>query len=289
VIRQTLKYYRQLDAEVPNLRTVVVSEPDALSAAKELHARTYLRVGIQPAEALTSDGHIGLAFDPYQAHAQYFSVQDFRDGRPRTVAAARVIFADPDSGLDSFPFFRERAPLYPRYRKLLAALDPAACGEISALVREPGANGKAALMLYRAVWHYALSQRYEYLLVLCKARLYRRCKVIFGKSWIRVGPSYDRLTNIREIPVVIDVRRSLDQALSLSRVNPVKRRIKLKALQFFLRGLPEDAILPAHRVKLDRYRLQTSASAPAAAGREHGDRLTAAIAPLRSLIRGRHS
>lgn len=256
MVSRTLKYYQQLDAEVPDFRTAVVSDPDALSAAKELHGRTYVRVGIQPQEALTSDGHIAPAFDPYQTHAQYFSVQDCRDGRPRTVAAVRVIFAEPDSGFDSFPFFREKRPVYPRYARLLESADPAACGEISALVREPGTNGKAALMLYRAVWHYALSQRYAYLLVLCKARLYRRCKIIFGESWIRVGPSYDRLTNIREIPVIIDVRGSLDAALTLSRVNPVKRLIKLKALRFFLRGLPEDVILPAHRRKLDRHRLQ---------------------------------
>jgi hypothetical protein len=273
VIKQTLKYYRQLATVVPCLRTVIVSDPDALGAAKELHARTYRRLGLAPAEALTSDGrHIGLAFDPYQTHAQYFSVQDSRDGRPRTVAAVRVIFADPGSGFDSFPLFREGRTLYPRYRNLLEALDPAACGEISGLVREPEASGKAALMLYRAVWHYALSQRYECLLVLCKAPLYRRCKIIFGQSWIRVGPSYHRMMNVREIPVMIDVRRSLDEALTLSRVNPVKRRIKLKALQFFLRGLPEDVILPAHRVKLDRYRLQTAAFTPTATGHKHGDR-----------------
>jgi len=186
-------------------------------------------------------------------------VQDFRDGEPRTVAAVRVILAEPESGFDSFPLFREQRQLHPRHRRLLEAVDPAACGEISALVREPGTNGKAALMLYRAVWHYALSQRHAYLLVLCKAHLYRRCKIIFGRSWIRVGPGYDRLTNIREIPVIIDVRGSLDEALTLSRVNPVKRLIKLKALRFFLRGLPEDVILPAHREKLDRYRLQTAA------------------------------
>lgn len=271
MIKQTLKYYRQLDAEVPSLRTVVVSDPDALSAAKELHARTYRRLGYVPVGALTSDGRrIGLAADPYQTHAQYFSVQDFQDGGPRTVAAARVIFAERGSGLDSFPFFREGRPLYPGYRRLLEALDPAACGEISALVREPGTNGKAALMLYRAVWHYALSQHYEYLLVLCKARLYRRCKIIFGKSWIRVGPSYDRLPNIREIPVMIDIRGSLDEALKLSRVHPVRRRIKRKALQFFLRGLPEDVILPVHRDKLDKYHLQTAALTPAVPGHEHG-------------------
>ena len=166
----------------------------------------------------------------------------------------RVIYADPDGGLDSFPFFREKRRLYPRYRRLLEAADPAACGEISALVREPGTNGKAALMLYRAIWHYALSQHYDYLLVLCKARLYRRCKLIFGESWIRVGPDYRRLASIREIPVIIDIRGSLDAALTLSRINPVKRQIKLKALSFFLRGLPEEAVLPAHRARLARYR-----------------------------------
>ena len=35
--------------------------------------------------------------------------------------------------------------------------------------------------------------------------------------------------------------------------------LKLKALEFFLRGLPEEAILPSHRAKLDRYRLETAA------------------------------
>lgn len=264
MIKRTLKYYRQLDAEIPSLRAVVVSDPDALSAAKELHARTYRRLGVVPAEALTSDGHIAVTADPFQAHAQYFSVQDFRDGEPRTVAAVRVILADQGSGLDSFPFFHEGWTLYPRYRRLLETLDPAACGEISALVREPAASGKAALMLYRAVWHYALSQRYECLLVLCNARLDRRCKIIFGKSWIRVGPpAFDRSMNVREIPVMIDIRGSLDEALTLSRVNPLKRRIKRKALRFFLRGLPDDVILPAHRVRLDRFRLQTADGTPA--------------------------
>jgi hypothetical protein len=222
-----------------------------------------------PAEALTSDGHLGLTADPWQTHAQYFSVQDLRDGGSRTVAAVRVIYAEPGSGLDSFPLFYERRTLYRRYRSRLEALDPVACGEISALVREPAASGKAALMLYRAVWHYALSQRYESLLVLCNARLYHRCKIIFGASWIKVGPvGIDQVMNVREIPVIIDVRGSLDQALTLSRVNPVNRRIKLKALRFFLRGLPEDVILPAHRAKLDRYHLQTAALVPDAAG--HG-------------------
>jgi hypothetical protein len=254
VIMRTLKYYGQLQAEVPNLRAVVISDPDALSAAKQLHAQTYLRVGIQPPESITSDGHIGLAADPYQTHAQYFGVLDVSDGRDRTVAAARVIYAEPDRRLDSFPFFHEKRQLYPRYRDLLEAADPAACGEISALVREPGTNGKAALMLYRAIWHYALSQHYDYLVVQCKARLYRRCKMIFGESWIRVGPDYRRPPDIREIPVIIDIRNSLDTALTLSRVNPVKRHIKRKALPFFLRGLPEEVIHPAHRPALDRYR-----------------------------------
>jgi hypothetical protein len=267
VITQTLKYYRQLAAEVPGLHAVAVSDPDALRAAKELHARTYRRRDMVPAEALTGDGRqIGLAYDPYQAHAQYFSVQEFRPGGRRTVAAVRVIVADPGSGLDSFRFFRERRTLYPRYRRLLETVDPAACGEISALVREPGTNGKAALMLYRAVWHYALSRRYQYLLASCNAGLYRRCKIIFGRSWIRVGPGYQRFANVREIPVVIDIRGSLDEALTLSRVNPVQRHIKRKALRFFVRGLPADVIGPGHRDKLDRYRLPTAAVGPAAAG-----------------------
>jgi hypothetical protein len=65
---------------------------------------------------------------------------------------------------------------------------------------------------------------------------------------------------------MIDIRGSLDEALTLSRVNPWERHIKLKALRFFLRGLPEDVITPAHRDQLDRYRLRTVSAEPVATG-----------------------
>ena len=258
MIKQTLKYYRQLNTEIPGLRTVIVKYPEQLSAAKELHARIYRALDFVTDADLTSDGlYIGPVKDPYQAHAQYFSVQGFRDGAPHTVATARIIQADPGQGLKSFPAYVTQE-LYPEYRRLLEGADPAACGEISALVREPGVSGKAALMLYRAVWHYSLDQRYQLLLVACDTRLYRRCKMIFGASWIRIGPDGD-IWNHPVVPVMIDIPNSLDEALKLSKVNPVKRRMKMKALEFFLRGLPDAAILPSHRERLDRYRLETVA------------------------------
>jgi hypothetical protein len=258
VIKETLKYYRQLNTEIPGLRTIIVERPEQLSAAKELHARRYRALGYATETDLTGDGlRIGSDKDPHQAHAQYFSVQSVQDGTPRTVAACRVINADPGQGLGSFPTYVTQE-LYPKYRRLIEGLDPAACGEISALVREPGVSGKAALMLYRAVWHYSLAHRYELLLVGCDTRLYPRCKMIFGASWMRIGPD-GALWDSPVVPVMIDIQNSVDEALKLSRVNPVKRRIKMKALEFFLRGLPEQAVLPAHRAKLDRYRLQTVA------------------------------
>jgi hypothetical protein len=258
VIRQTLKYYRQLNAEVPGLRTVIVRHPEQLSAAKELHARTYRALGLVTDADLTSDGsRIGLEEDPHQSHAQYISVQGLAGGAARTVAAVRIIDADPAKGLESFPTYVSQ-DLYPHQRRLLEQLDPASCGEISALVREPGVSGKTTLMLYRAIWHYSLDRPYERLLVSCDARLHGRCQLIFGASWMRAGPDgYSR--NVRVVPVMIDIPRSLDEALKLSRVNPVKRQVKKRALEFFLRGLPEAAILPAQRAKLDRYRLQTAA------------------------------
>lgn len=259
MMKQTLKYYRQLNAEVPGLRTVVIKHPQELSAAKELHARTYRALGIVTEADLTSDGLcIGIDEDPHQQHAQYFSVQELRDGNPHTVAAVRVIYADPGKGLGSFPTYVNRT-LYPEYRNLLEELGAAACGEISALVREPGTSGKATLMLYRAIWHYSLERQYARLLVSCDARLYGRCKIIFGASWMRAGPDgYSK--NVRLIPVIVDIPGSLDEALKLSRVNLVKRRVKLRALEFFVRGLPEQSVLPSHRAKLDRYRLETAAT-----------------------------
>jgi hypothetical protein len=259
VIRKTLKYYRQLGTELPGLRAVVLRQPGELGAAKELHARIYRATG-QIAEAdLTGDGlSINLDQDPYQAHAQYFAVEGLSAGARRTVAACRVIYADPGQGLRSFPTY-ETQELYPKYRGLLEGLDPSACGEISALVREPDVSGKAALMLYRAVWHYALERRYTLLLVACDARLFPRCQMIFGASWIRIGNDGRWASGDPVVPVMIDIPNSLDEALKLSRVNPVKRRIKMKALEFFLRGLPGEAILPSHRAKLGRYRLETAA------------------------------
>lgn len=257
MIRQTLKYYRQLNTELPGMRTVIVERPEQLSAAQELHARTYRELGYATDADLTGDGlRIGPDKDPHQAHAQYFSVEGPRGGALRTVAACRVIQADPGQGLQSFPTYVTQE-LYPEYRRLIEGLDPAACGEISALVREPGVSGKAALMLYRAVWHYSLRQRYELLLVGCDTRLYSRCKMIFGASWSRIGPDGE-LWDSPVVPVMIDIPNSLHEALKLSRVNPVKRRIKMKALEFFLRGLPEEAIRPEHRPRLDRYRLETA-------------------------------
>jgi hypothetical protein len=258
VIRQMLKYYQQLNTEIPGLQAVMADGPGQLSAAKELHARTYRALGYVTDADLASDGmSIGLAEDPHQAHAQYFSVQQLGDGAPRTVAAVRIIYADPAQGLRSFPTYVHQQ-LYPEYRSLLEGLDPAACGEISALVREPGVSGKAALMLYRAVWHYSLDRGYARLLVCCDARLYRRCKIIFGASWMRVGPDGYRKDH-PVVPVMIDIPNSLEEALKLSRVNPVRRRIKMRALEFFLRGLPDEAVRSSHRAKLDRYRLETAA------------------------------
>jgi N-acyl-L-homoserine lactone synthetase len=258
VINQTLKYYRQLGTEVPGLRTVIVNRPEQLSAAKELHARTYHALGFVTDADLSDNGlSIGPEKDPYQAHAQYFSVQGPGDGEPRTVATVRIIHADPGKGLESFPTYMTQN-LYPKYRRMIEQLDPAACGEISALARDPGVSGKAALMLYRAVWHYSLERRYALLLVACDTRLYARCKMIFGASWMRIGRD-GWIWNHPVVPVMIDIPNSLDEALKLSKMNPVKRRIKLKALEFFLRGLPEEAIRPPHRAKLDRYQLETAA------------------------------
>ena len=73
--------------------------------------------------------------------------------------------------------------------------------------------------------------------------------MIFGASWNRIGPDGE-IWNHHVVPVMIDIPNSLDEALKLSRVNPVKRRIKMKALEFFLRGLPDEAVLPVHRERL---------------------------------------
>lgn len=255
MIRRMLKYYRQLNTVLPGMETITVVEPEQLSAARQLHAQTYVRLGIVSAAELTPDGYIGADEDPQQAHAQYFLVQGPSDGtgEPHAFAAVRVIYADQAKGLKSFPTYLNQQ-FYPEQRQLLESLDPADCGEISALVREQGVSGMTTLMLYRAIWHYALVQGYARLLVSCDARLHNRCKMIFGAAWMRAGPD-GTMRGVPVVPVLVDIPSSLDEALKLSRVNPVRRRIRRKALAFFLRGLPEEAIQPHHRPKLNRYQL----------------------------------
>lgn len=90
----------------------------------------------------------------------------------------------------------------------------------------------------------------------CDAKLYPRCKMIFGASWNRIGPDGD-IWNHHVVPVMIDIPNSLDEALKLSRVNPVKRRIKMKALEFFLRGQHQHRQHPAPREPRRRPRLTT--------------------------------
>jgi hypothetical protein len=236
MIRRTLKYYRQLNTVLPGMETVLVERPDQLGAAKLLHARSYVRLGIVTEADLTPDGYIGPDEDPEQDHAQYFIVHGLEDGAPHACAAVRIIYADPDKGLASFPTYVTQQ-FYTDQRKLLESLDVANIGEISALVREQGVSAMTTLMLYRAIWHHALARGYVRLLVSCDARLHQRCKMIFGKAWMRAGPD-GTMRGVQVVPVLVNIPSSLDEALKLSRINPVKRLVKRRALKFFLDGLP---------------------------------------------------
>lgn len=244
-VRRALKYYRQLNAALPGTETVLVEQPDHLRAAKLLHAQTYVRLGIVTETDLTADGCIGPDEDPAQNHAQYFIVQGLKDGAPHVFAAVRIIYADPGKGLASFPAYATQQ-FYPDQRKLLESLDVADVGEISALVREPGVSAMTTLMLYRAIWHYALAQGYVRLLVSCDARLHQRCKMIFGEAWMRAGPD-GSMRGVQVVPVLVNIPASLDEAHKLSRTNPVKRFVKRRALKFFLDGLPAAKTLTESR------------------------------------------
>ena len=129
-----------------------------------------------PAEGLTSDGRYLWLAKPTRIKPtpSTSSVLDFQGtaGR-RTVATVARDLCRPGFRIPVIPLPTVKGERSTRGTEDCSKqLDPAACGEVSALVRGSlAASGKASLMLYRAVWHYALSQRYECLLVSCNARL----------------------------------------------------------------------------------------------------------------------
>jgi hypothetical protein len=214
-----------------------------------LHASVYHARGyVQDEDLVGKAKYIGHKEDPYQRHAQYFVVERELDGVRQVVATARLIYADPNKGYQSFQTIVHQ-PIYEKYSKMIHELDPDKYGEISALVKLPGEDTKVTIMLYREIWHYTLSHGYSKLLMSCDARLFQSLKILFGDSLVKIGDAkYFKGHNV--VPAMLDITSSVDNLLKVSRYNPLKRHLQLKVVKFFLRGLPSEFLPRLRAVEL---------------------------------------
>lgn len=157
--------------------------PLLLSQAKRLHAEIYLeRTFIDP-EDIGPEGHMHLIADPHQAHSDYFIVVDKREPN-KVLASARQIRAD--DAHKQLPLL-VNARLKNRSKRALLEGDNKKIVEISGLVKAHGTPSVAILELYLAMWGASMNQNHQTWLMACDVKLYKRLKILFGKSVTRIG------------------------------------------------------------------------------------------------------
>lgn len=241
-------YAKLLRAEPDDLRAHSVTEKALLKQAQLLHAQVYRAHGYITDQDLTQSGLIDHREDPYQDHAQYFAVERQIDGKWRLIAASRLILSHKTKQHQSFQTYIHQT-LTPQAKALVESSDPSRIAEVSALVKVPGQSLAAALMLYRAMWHYALAHDHELWLMSCDLRLYQRLKLLFGSALTKAGDiRYFKGHNI--VPLLLRVDQSLDGLTTRKRWSlPPRRLLRRRLLAFMLRGLNLETLS-------DRYRQQ---------------------------------
>jgi hypothetical protein len=230
-----LTLIRDLGTEPKELRAHEAINPNQLNSAKELHAKVFHSRGFVKDTDLIKQGRaIGEKEDPYQGHSQYFIVERSDGKKNRTVAASRLILADPLKGHQSFQTYHHQK-LNSVAMAAIAKTKPEQCAEVSGLVKEPGENTIVTLMLYREMWRFSLKQKHELWLMSCDANLYKRLKLLFGNALIQAGEqSYFKGHEV--IPVILEVPASLQQIKEIRHLNPVRQQLQQKLVKFFLKN-----------------------------------------------------
>ena len=157
--------------------------PSLLLQAKRLHTEIYLERTFIDQEDIGPEGHMHLKADPHQAHSDYFVVVD-RRSPDKVLASARQIRAD--NTHEQLPILLN-AKLKNKSKRALLEENNKRIVEISGLVKAHGTPSVAVLELYLAMWGESMNQRHQTWIMACDVRLYKRLKILFGKSVTRIG------------------------------------------------------------------------------------------------------
>lgn len=255
-IRHTAVFWKALGGEPNKFKVSIVQNEQQLSEAKELHAAVFLAKGYVSEADLTSDGkHIGLTEDPYQTHSQYFIVERNHGDTTKVVASARLILSDERLGHRSFQTY-EHQELLPKYRQLIERELPSSLAEVSGLVKDRSENTIVTLLLYRAMWQYSLVTGHRYWLMSCDDRLYKRLKLLFGNTLVEAGKR-KFFKGHTVVPVILDVPYSVHRLLRVARINPLKRRLQISLVRFFLAGVDQSVLSDDQKRQLKRHKVVT--------------------------------
>lgn len=209
--------------------------PSMLHEAKRLHAKIYLeRTYIDP-EDVNQDGVMHLLSDPHQKHSDYFVVTEVGN-ESKVMATARQIRADRD--LKQLPIF-EKSRLYAKSRKYLSSLNSQDVVEISGLAKDHGVSSAIVLELYLVMWGESMSSGHQVWLMACDVRLYRRLKILFGSSIVRIG----KRTHYKGgdvVPCKLELKQSHKRLLrNLNNKHPIYGRARRSIAQKFLSNYSE--------------------------------------------------
>jgi hypothetical protein len=168
-------------------KTTVVTEGSLLLQAKRLHALVYLDLGFINDQDVGFDGTITNEADPHQLHSTYHVVTDQHAGEEHVVAVARQINATETLGFQSFPLINKTV-LDSSFRSKLRDYHPSEVVEISALVKAPGADSVAPLLLYKSMLDYSEKERQHRLwLMALDTNVYRKMDYHFGPVLLKAG------------------------------------------------------------------------------------------------------
>ncbi len=252
-VKQLFRYRSLLTNKQPdNLEVRVISDPKSLLAARQLHARRYLRWGYIQESDIASNGTMNRHADPYAGHSIYFAVFDKSKAGTPLVAVSRQIKLRPGSKshhdlptLANVPLGKEAIEEIERYTL-------GECVEISALVKDSGVSSLAPLMLYRAMWHYSLMNGHKLWLMGVDRSVYRLLDAVFDKSIERIGGEAFYMGSL-VIPASVRIGNTVDNIIhDLTSKNFTALLWQRDLALFLCDGLPKQVLSPGQMKLLEK-------------------------------------
>ncbi len=129
----------------------LLTDATEILAARRLHAMEHVRMGYVDPSALTAEGVLTTAADPWVAHSRYFGAFD-PGGRLR--ATVRVISNTAPLLLPTLRL----GTIHPEVRRELEELPPGRLGEVASLARDGGVTASYPRGAFRAMWRDAMTR-----------------------------------------------------------------------------------------------------------------------------------